>query len=614
MYYMVFVRIFLILISLAFIAVLLRRRVNTAYMILFCLVVLSVDMFLFAYLPVPSYRYDSVSVTALGEKNDAASANEVFLKSFQMWGAVQDFPEVSAGQWFWKDGMYCWREESDSRKPGELTRTIELRVPVGVERELVFSGNKWRGRAEISCENFWQQIDLYAEKDQEIRVALPDSSIRDINYNDLMKTLYFFSVHAATLIGVFLLGWLWGRYAERVYRYRYEIVFFVLNVFLNIKYTRYPEIDRYASTQYLINYEFGFVKRGLLGEIVTGIVPYLQQEPLVDFKLYFKLSVFFVASMLFGKIIKQQKEEGIRWFFCFFLLALPSTFFFAGGQDMRNDVYPMILFVVSVVLIEKGIVLWLLPILMTHILLLNETGVACLLPPLFAMLLYKYVKDGGKKNLTALFGGVCCTVPLSLFFMFRVDPRQGYEAEQVAEHVQFHTDFLIISKAVNSDFFPLSKHLREAMPEHVSVYGRWILLFFLMMVPAAVICIVICRVLYGRLKQEKEYSRARKFSFFTLVLSPLCGFAAMVIAFDYSRYCSFMLNAVMAVIFYILYEEKLQIRYAELRLGEGCAEGFNFIPVAVCSFYLILEEVGACVSNMPNLYRYVNFFEEWLGR
>lgn len=614
MYHMVFVRIFLILASLVFAAVLLRRRVSAAHRISFCLAVLSADMFLFAYLPMPSYRYDTVSITALGEKNDAAWGNEAFLKFYSVWGVAQDFPEISSGQWFWDNGIYCWREESDGRKPGELSRTIELKLPAGVKRELVFSGNPWRGLVEISCGEFSERVDMYAEEEQEIRVALPDASANDIRYNEWMKTLYILALHMAVSAGVFLIGWLWVKYAAALCRYRYEIVFFVLSVFLNIKYTPYPGIHNYGSTQYLIGYEFGFVKRGLLGEIVTALTPYLQQEALVDFKLYFKLFVFLGCSILLGRIVKRQDEEGMRWFFCLLLLSLPSTYFFAGGQDMRNDVYPMILFVVSAVLIAKGSLIWMQPILMTQILLLNETSVACLLPPLFAMLLYKYVKNGEKKNLAALLGGVCCVVPLSLIFMFRVDPRTGYDAAQVINHVQLHAGFPIDSGAVNSDFFPLSKHLGEVMPEHVSIYGRWILLFFLMMMPAAFICIVIGRVLYGKLVQRAEFTWGRRISFFILMASVLCGFAPMIIAYDYSRYCSFMINAALVVLFFIICEEGLQIRYDELRMVQRCGEGFNFAPIAVCTFYLMLEELGARVVSMPNLYKYVNFFAEWMER
>lgn len=612
MYYMIFVKIFLVLLSLAFIVILLRRwnMVNT---IPFCLIVLSVDMFLFAYLPMPSYRYDTVSITALGEKSAVSQGSEVFLKDFCVWGVVQDFPKVSSGQWFWEYGMYCWRAESDDRKPGDLTRTIKLELPVGRKRELVFAGNPWRGLVEISCGDFCEQIDMYAEDEQEIRVALPDSIVGDIKYNDWMKALHVFWVHMMCMAGTFVLGQIWERYAETVHKYRYELVFFALNVFLNIKYMPYPGLHNYGSTQYLIGYEFGFVKRGLLGEIVTWITPYLQQEGFVSFKLYFKLILFCVVSILLGRTIKCQEEEGIRWFFCFLLLALPSTFFFAGGQDMRNDVYPLILLVISAILIAKDIMVWMIPILMTHILLLNETGVVCLLPPLFAMLLYKYVKNRRKQSIAVMVGGMCCVIPLSIFFMFREDPRRGYDAAQVIEHVQLHADFAIDMGAVNSDFFPLSKHLGEVMPEHVSVYGRWILVFFLMMVPAAAICTVICQVLYRKLCQKKEFIKARKLSFFVLTLSPLCGFAAMVIAYDYSRYCSFMLNALLVVIFFIIYEEKLQIRYVDLRFSYKYEEKLNYMPIVICAFYLILEELGARVLSMRNLYQYVNFFANWLG-
>lgn len=45
-----------------------------------------------------------------------------------------------------------WRAEDDSRRPKDVSRSIEFSVPVGFERSLKFSTNQYRGYVEI-CAN-----------------------------------------------------------------------------------------------------------------------------------------------------------------------------------------------------------------------------------------------------------------------------------------------------------------------------------------------------------------------------------------------------------------------------------------------------------------------------
>ena len=109
---------------------------------------------------------DEVTLTALGERREGASAEEVVLTGFTVDGkeyvSGRDL-EVRDGKWFWSEEAYCWRIETDARQPEGVTRSITIGIPVGVERTLDFSGDVWRGMVEISAGGDTWTVDTYSD-------------------------------------------------------------------------------------------------------------------------------------------------------------------------------------------------------------------------------------------------------------------------------------------------------------------------------------------------------------------------------------------------------------------------------------------------------------------
>ncbi len=144
---------------------------------------------------------DSIFLTALGEKNEAAGAEEVFFNGFTVDGekVLLDAPEE--GKWFWYgDEALCWRIETDSRQPEGMTRSITVMVPVGWSRTANFLSNEWRGLVEIRTDQEAQVIDTYAEKAGIVSVELGQSKKSVLIWNQVRKLAVYFVV--LVLLGI----------------------------------------------------------------------------------------------------------------------------------------------------------------------------------------------------------------------------------------------------------------------------------------------------------------------------------------------------------------------------------------------------------------------------
>ena len=118
---------------------------------------------------------DNITITATGEKNENALSSEVSIKCLKLEGEDIVLDNAVEGKWFWKGDCYMWRPETDDRQPEGVTRSITLSIPVGLDRELVFDNNAYRGIVEITYNGETSEYDLFSENSEELRVKIPTS-------------------------------------------------------------------------------------------------------------------------------------------------------------------------------------------------------------------------------------------------------------------------------------------------------------------------------------------------------------------------------------------------------------------------------------------------------
>ncbi len=151
---------------------------------------------------------DTITLTALGEKQEEAKGTEVYLNGYTIDGEeylAGKSLEVESGHWFWSGETYAWRPETDSRQPAGVSRKVVLNIPAGWDRTLNFSSNEWRGLVQIDDGyNVWVE-DTYAEKGSVRTVDIGQSKTALLIINQLQ---YLFLYVVILLIMSMCTAWI----------------------------------------------------------------------------------------------------------------------------------------------------------------------------------------------------------------------------------------------------------------------------------------------------------------------------------------------------------------------------------------------------------------------
>lgn len=185
------------------------------YAVLAGVVVILLSFFLSSFL---SPLTEEVTLTAVGTGESGPSGtDEVYLTGYTIDGkeyVAGESLEVVSGKWFWSGETYCWRLETDPRQPEGVTRSIVIKIPVGVERSLNFFSSKWRGEVEISTQNDTWVVDTYS--DAESSTQLPVMIGRSSEALLLLNALLFIGAFAVVLsvLSGMTLGLFYFRYTN----------------------------------------------------------------------------------------------------------------------------------------------------------------------------------------------------------------------------------------------------------------------------------------------------------------------------------------------------------------------------------------------------------------
>ena len=151
---------------------------------------------------------DTITLTALGEKQEEAKGMEVYLNGYTIDGEeylAGKSLDIESGHWFWSGETYAWRPETDSRQPAGVSRKVVLNIPAGWDRTLNFSSNEWRGLVQIDDGyNVWVE-DTYAEKGSVRTVDIGQSKTALLIINQLQ---YLFLYVVILLIMSMCTAWI----------------------------------------------------------------------------------------------------------------------------------------------------------------------------------------------------------------------------------------------------------------------------------------------------------------------------------------------------------------------------------------------------------------------
>lgn len=587
-----------------------RKKKDSTFTSFVCVAIAIIEALFFTCADLPTLLCDPVQVRAFVSEDTRNAEGRVQLKSISINSKSISFPEVESGKWYWKNGMYCWDQTGEMT--WGVTQSVVLLVPVGTERVFTFQADAQSGCVEITVNGHAQTLSLNSATAEDRQVRIENSTLRKQAMSAAFYVLFYLIIHAIVFLTVILLVKPLYVAALKFFRHwKYEICMLLFSLMSLIKYTRFPNYYEYSNTFYFNSYEFGFVKRGLLGEILTNIEPYLTVKDLLYWKLFFSVIVYAFVCVLAGNEIRKQKDEKIRWFLVLAICALPSTYELIY-DDLRFDVYIFFLFLICVVFIAQERMIWLLPIFSMCIILIGEVSCVYMMPFLLAALLYQYARKKEKRYLFSMIATAASTFALMCFFLFLDDPRAVYGSGTIVQHLQNHFEGQIHSGAISAEMYGLSTVLADGNRK-MALYSRKFALFLLSLIPAFLMLWVIWKRLYAKWREKNIPSMMRKVAFWLIPLSGLGALIVMLISYDYGRYCVFMFVEEIAGIFLLIRSEGIQLKYSDFHLSDQGATGDSIWPLAICVFYLSFGVLGSGVMDTPMVNQFDKFISGFLN-
>lgn len=116
--------------------------------------------------------FDTLTITALGEKNEKAEGISVVLSEVDVDGKQANY-HVSSGNWLSTGNQLKW----GSVAPTNLSKEVSIRIPRGSNRNIKFFANKWTGKASLDInDSEIQVIDTYSSEDSFQSVSIASST------------------------------------------------------------------------------------------------------------------------------------------------------------------------------------------------------------------------------------------------------------------------------------------------------------------------------------------------------------------------------------------------------------------------------------------------------
>ncbi len=149
-------------------------------------------------------KNERVRITALNERNSASKENTIYLTGVYANGKKIAIKKTKGGSWYLKDNWYVWRAPKDPKNPGGLSQSIELELPMGIDRSIHFLANGHKGLVKIEYADTVQVLDCYSPEKKILRVSLKNTLSSILTRETWLKLAV--SLLLATLLSPFLIA------------------------------------------------------------------------------------------------------------------------------------------------------------------------------------------------------------------------------------------------------------------------------------------------------------------------------------------------------------------------------------------------------------------------
>jgi len=269
-----------------------------------------------------------------------------------------------------------------------------------------------------------------------------------------------------------------------------------------------------------------------------------------------------LVAWLLGKVIRRADDmQTMGMGLVVLYLASPASisFLFHPKNYGRFDAFLIIFTLLSLVIVNKAVLKWLLPLLCLVSMATHEVYLFTYMPIVAISLLHELSRSHFlKKNI--LLCTVFCVMIVSSFLYFQFfTPHLGFNnAKEMVSYLSLKTDIPINTDMIKSEYF-------STISEHWNLYGMFSAEHWLLRLGKGIGCLILLSPLLGIfifIWKEAIKITADKYSRSILILCLVAPFAtlpAFVLALDWGRWFAAIIITQFCLVFYFMYAKNPEI-------------------------------------------------------
>jgi hypothetical protein len=330
-------------------------------------------------------------------------------------------------------------------------------------------------------------------------------------------------------------------------------------------------MHQWLSTAYLINYDTGFVSRGLPGSILSFFLPYLRTTTLyfVIFISNTLLSIF--TALLLGTVVRRSGEmiRNVVLFLAFLFCVNPGSvaYLFGWYNYGRYDLYLITIAFTCFFIVLKKRMLFLIPILTVLGMLTHHVMVFIYLPAIILFMIYDCYHSEKRKIKMALIA-LTFVIGCVLFFIAQFRGKiQGYNIAAFVSKLYQRTDLSIGFRGtimINYEYFlDVPDAFRYFILPHIKRLSQQSIFLVMLLSPMLMVLGYIWKQAIRKAAHGFEKWMYRGMAFHFIVTAP-----AFIMACDWGRWVASILICEFLLIFFLICKKDPPMLEAVESLGQ----------------------------------------------
>jgi hypothetical protein len=334
--------------------------------------------------------------------------------------------------------------------------------------------------------------------------------------------------------------------------------------------------NMYGASHWVLSYDYGLVRRGLIGTIIKVWMPIVSIEGVHHTALVAFCTFLVLLVVIFYALLKYNDKSGRLFRLVLLFLATPATLSLFARDLGRFDPFLIMILFLCLTLLSLNRHIWLIPILMITGMFIHEAFLILCAPTIVAALIVVYLWDRRDKRtlVTLVFSTISVLGTFLVLYKFG-SPTLGYE--EFSRLIQSRAAFFITDLSMRECYFSIKDHFQLTSP-YFHDPGSIINLAGALLILSPVI-LILMNLWSHALRNCGEHRGACRL----LLLATLSGLMILPIATDFGRWLSGVIFCNFFAIFFFVSRGIIKVE----ELAEYSGGSFPLLFVSILLTYLL---------------------------